>query len=624
LEGHDAQEAALMGAAVMSLATDVIFTVDAKTLKLCHANRAFSRLLGYEPHEITGLTIFDVVVTERANLDQSIATLARDGEVSIPLRQYRAKHGGLIDVELRASVTHVQGRTLYCAVARDLTPIRAAEARVRESEERFKLLADVAFEGIAITEGGRIVDVNQRFTELLRAPVQQLIGRPVSDFVAPEDRDRVIQSLRSGLPGPYEHTVLRTDETRFRAEVRAATVQVANRSLRVTALRDISERRALEEQVRLAQRMESVGRLAGGVAHDFNNLLTVILSVTRLLSEDPANGALEGDLGEITLAARRASELTQQLLAFARRQIVNPEVININDLVVTIEKMLRRVIGENIVLTTHCAKDLGNVRADTGQVEQVLMNLALNARDAMKHGGTLTLETANVSLGEDYTTKHPDTVPGAYVMMSVTDTGIGMDAPLMQHIFEPFFTTKELGKGTGLGLATCYGIVKQCGGSIWVYSEPGKGTTFKVYLPRVWDAAEERPATKHETQIGGHETLLVVEDNDMVRRIAVRVLQAHGYNVIQSKDGDDALRVYATTSRVDLLITDVVLPTINGKQLADALRRQQGDLRVLYTSGYTENTIVHQGVVDPDVHFLAKPYVPSDLLHKVRKALDEP
>ncbi|HEX2659907.1 MAG TPA: ATP-binding protein, partial [Polyangia bacterium] len=328
---------------------------------------------------------------------------------------------------------------------------------------------------------------------------------------------------------------------------------------------------------------------------------------------------------QIKTAAERAAQLTQQLLAFARRQIVEPIVLDLNDLVQNIDKMLRRLIGENVRLVTVPTPDLARIRADPGKIEQVLVNLAVNARDAMEVGGTLTIETANVELGEDYAATHPEVAAGRYVMMSVSDTGVGMDAATISHIFEPFFTTKSAAKGTGLGLATCYGIVKQSGGSIWVYSEPGRGTTFKVYFPAVTDTAPSAPAPTAIAVPAGRETLLVVEDDEMVRRLAVRVLRGKGYLVHETGDPLQALEMFdAAAPPVDMLVADVVMAGLSGKDLADRLRAKRPDLKVLYTSGYTENTIVHHGVVDAGVNFLPKPYVPDELARRVREALDKP
>jgi PAS domain S-box-containing protein len=619
----DDQYLHVMGAATLSLATDVLFIIDAATLRVSLANRAFTRVLGYSAAEVPQISLHDLIAADRASVDNNLAKLSSKGEIFLGARPYRRRDGSVTEMETRVGTTVVDGRTLYCVVARDLTEIRQAEGSLRESQERFKTLADVAFEGIAITEGGRIVDVNRRCSELLGVPRDALLGRSVIDFVAPESRETVAQHFRSGSEAPYEHMALRADGSRVPVEVQAKNATIGGRNLRVTALRDVSERRRLEEQFRLAQRMESIGRLAGGIAHDFNNLLTVILSLTKLLQDAPDDHDSTEDLAQIQAAADRASVLTHQLLVFARRQIAQPEIIDLNVLVTNLDSMLRRIIGEDISFTTVCARELGRVRADPGQVEQVLLNLVVNARDAMPAGGALTLETANVTLGDDYAAKHPLVAPGEYVVVSVSDTGVGMDAATLAQIFEPFFTTKGPGKGTGLGLATCYGIVKQNGGSISVYSEVGKGTVFRIYLPRLWEAASSRERPAPTAAVGGSETVLVVEDNDIVRRLAVRVLAASGYQVLEAGDGAEALRVYAAQQgRIALVITDVVLPGMSGKELADKLRQARPDQKILYTSGYSENTIAHQGVVDAGVHFLPKPYLPSALIEKIRAVLD--
>jgi len=375
--------------------------------------------------------------------------------------------------------------------------------------------------------------------------------------------------------------------------------------------------------VRRAMRMESIGRLAGGVAHDFNNLLTVILSVVKVMEQGRRDAADAGDLKQITAAAERAAQLTSRLLAFARKQITEPKVIDLNALVLGIDELLRRLIGEHITLKTVCQPGLGAVRVDPTQIEQVVVNLAVNARDAMEAGGTLTIETQNVELGADYAAMHPEVKPGEYVMIGVSDTGAGMDQTTLARVFEPFFTTKAHGKGSGLGLATSYGIVKQSGGSIWAYSELGHGTTFKVYLPRVREALSVPERKPDSVPATGNETLLLVEDDELVRRIAVRILTNHGYRVHAAADGAEALRRFTELEgRIDAVITDVILPSLNAKELVAELSRRKPGLRVLYTSGYTENTVVHQGVVDAGVNFLAKPYLPVDLARAVRDLLD--
>src|SRR5438552_6113255 len=342
--------------------------------------------------------------------------------------------------------------------------------------------------------------------------------------------------------------------------------------------------------------MEAVGRLAGGVAHDFNNLLTVILSYSDLLLEDrPPDAPDREDIEQIRKAAVGASALTRQLLAFSRQQVLEPRVLDVNTVVASTEKMLTRLLGEDISLTASLAPALGAVKVDPGQLEQIIMNLAVNARDAMPHGGRLSIETANVDMDESYVRGHPVAHPGPYVMLAVSDTGIGMDAVTQARIFEPFFTTKEAGKGTGLGLATVYGIVKQSGGFIWVYSEPGHGTSFKIYLPRV-DEPVARAVAAPEV-VGGSETVLVVEDVAAVRAVAREMLERHGYTVLEAPDGETALRLAGQHPGViRLLLADVVLPDVSGRQLADQLLELRPDMKVLFTSGYTDDAIVRPGV----------------------------
>ena len=614
----------VVGEAVMALGTDLVFVLDATSLRILRANVAFTKVLGYSSDEVPSLDMRQVSGSEARVWEANLAILVETGRIPVSVRPFRHKDGHIVDMETSVGRTVVGGRVLYCVVGRDPTERHEAERVRRDAELRMRTFVDAAFEGLTITDKGRIIDANARLAEIVRAPLDDLVGRPVMDFIAPESRADVTGHMASGAPQFYEHRLLRADGSVIPVEVRAKTIDVGDRTLRVTAIRDISERKSLEEQVRLAQRMESVGRLAGGVAHDFNNLLTVILSLVTFLTSRATSTRDREDLEQIESAGLRAAELTQQLLAFARRQIVEPKVLDLNELVTSLDRMLRRVIGEDVELATITVPNLGRIRADPGRIEQVLMNLVVNARDAMEGGGKLTIETANVELGPDYAATHPEVEAGAYVMLSVSDTGGGMDARTMTKIFEPFFTTKIPGKGTGLGLATCYGIVKQSGGSIWVYSEPGKGTTFKVYLPRVTEAAQQRSAPLSVAAAQGHETLLVVEDDEMVRRVAVRVLRAKGYVVHDTGDPRVALAIFEQLGRaVDLLIVDVVMAGMSGKELADRLRGVKRDLRVLYTSGYTENTIVHQGVVDPDINFLAKPYLPEDLARCVREALDK-
>jgi two-component system cell cycle sensor histidine kinase/response regulator CckA len=397
--------------------------------------------------------------------------------------------------------------------------------------------------------------------------------------------------------------------------------------------RDITERvraerelRAAEEQLRQSQKLEAVGQLAGGVAHDFNNLLTVITGYSELLLKRVrGDESLSSKVEEIKKAGDRAADLTHQLLAFSRKQVLQPKVLDLNQIITEMDRMLRRLIGEDIDLKTVPDPTLGKVMADFGQIQQVVMNLAVNARDAMPNGGKLTIQTGNVYLDEVYAARHVDIRPGHYVMLAVSDTGTGMDAQTLARIFEPFFTTKEQGKGTGLGLSTVYGIVKQSGGSIWVYSEPGLGTTFKIYLPLAEGVAESPQAGAPRPETGGAETLLLVEDEAAVRTFMSDILEASGYKLLVAGDGAEALSVGGTyRGPIHLLITDVVMPRMGGATLAGRLAPLRPETRVLYISGYTDDSLAHRGVLGPDVAFLEKPFSSDALLRKVREVLDGP
>jgi PAS domain S-box-containing protein len=491
-----------------------------------------------------------------------------------------------------------------------------AVARVTTSEERYRTLLDNAHDAIAIlTPEGVIREVNQRWSAILGRPREEMIGLRLNDLLPIDETSE---------PAPIAE-ISRPDGTVALVALSSNEIDIGGDRLVFTVGRDVTEQRKLEHQLLQAQKLEAIGHLAGGVAHDFNNVLTAILGFAELLTEElPADSPGRGDLIEIKRAGERAAGLTRQLLAFSRRQILQPIVLDVNQRIRDLEVMLRRVISEDIDLIVTLAPALGQVRIDPTQLEQILVNLVVNAGDAMPRGGALTIETRNVTLDEDYRQHHFPVNPGAFVMVAVSDTGIGMDEATRERIFEPFFTTKEVGKGTGLGLATVHGIVKQSGGDIWVYSEPGRGTTFKIYLPQVVQpaaAVAERVTTGDLAR--GTETVLLVEDDQAVRRLARVTLERAGYNILHAANPKEAVRVTAdSNARIDLLLSDVVMPESDGPLLFDRLRPQHPGLRVLYISGYADEAIVRHGILVEGTPFLQKPFSPHALARKVRDVLD--
>jgi two-component system cell cycle sensor histidine kinase/response regulator CckA len=507
-----------------------------------------------------------------------------------------------------------------------------AEAALRASEERFRALVENSTDALFLMDAeGRVTYLTPSTQKHLGWEPQQMTGRSIFEFAHPDDRElvglKMAETLRNpGLPIGQEVRYEHADGSyRIMEGVGVNRLEDPSVGAIVVNLRDITERRRLEEQLRQAQKMEAVGQLAGGVAHDFNNLLTAILGYTSLMLDDlPPNDPLRLDLIEIQSAGERAAALTRQLLAFSRRQMLQPQVLDINTIVKQLEKLLRRLISEDVELVTALAADLAAVRVDPASVEQILVNLAVNARDAMPVGGTLTIETANVDLDDTYALTHPVMPPGRYVMLAVGDTGQGMDEGTRARVFEPFFTTKEQGKGSGLGLATVYGMVKQSGGFIWVYSEPGHGTVFKVYLP----PAEERTATRsvdvdrRGDSKPGWETVLLVEDEDAVRALAREVLRRNGYVVLEARHGVDALRLAERhTDDIHLLITDVVMPHMSGKEAAERLTTVRPSMKVLFMSGYTDHAVMHRDLT-PGAAFLQKPFTAEAFARKVRQVLD--
>lgn len=531
-------------------------------------------------------------------------------------------------------IKDAQGRVLqWIGTMTDIHERKQAEQELREREDQFRVTFEQAAVGIAhVGLNGQWLRVNNKLCEIVGYSREELLTRTFQDITHPDDLDADLACVRQILAN--EIPTFSMEKRYFHRQGFVVwtnlTVSLARQPSGepryfISVVEDITERKRLEEQLLQAQKLESVGRLAGGVAHDFNNLLTAVLGYGQLLQEEfDLEPEAQEYLNNITLAADQGAHLTGQLLAFARRQVIAPKIVDLNTLLFSLDKMLRRLIGEHIELVMLPGKDLHSVRVDPGQFEQILINLVINARDAMSDGGKITIETYTATLDVDHNHYHEEVAPGAYAVLAVSDTGSGIEETVRLHIFEPFFTTKEKGRGTGLGLATVYGIVKQAGGHIWLYSEPGEGTIFTIYLPRTSGSVEAAAVALHPpAPKGGQETILVVEDEPAVRMLAVQALHGRGYTVLEATNGVEALQlVQGREQALALLVTDVIMPQMNGKELADRLLHIHPTLKVLYASGYTENTIEHHDVQESGATFLPKPYTATTLAHKVREILD--
>ena len=564
---------------------------------------------------------------QRANAD----AIELGVPVDIEHRVHRPD-GRLCWVRARASVERevLDRPDRMVGTVQDVTDRRAASDALSESAKMLRAVFDNTSDSLVVfKDAGVYLDVNPATCELFGRPREELVGHVGADYYVDFETRSARESLSAQGHNSGEVTIRRPGgELRF-VEYSAKTDILPG--LHLALFRDVTgrrvaddQRRHLADQLRQAQKMEAIGALAGGVAHDFNYVLSVILSFTSLVLDDlKAGDPIRADIQEIGRAGERATDLTRQLLAFSRKQMLQPQVLDLGKAVLGMEKMLRRLLSEAIELSLLSPSALGSVLADPGQLEQIVMNLAVNARDAMPSGGKLSIELANAELDLDYAALHREVAPGRYVMLAVTDTGVGMDAATRERIFEPFFTTKEMGKGTGLGLSTVFGIVKQSMGHIWVYSEPGRGTTFKVYLPRVEQAARTvRSVPPEPESLRGSETVLLVEDEEHVRVATRTILQRHGYNVLDAQNGGEALLICEQfTAKIHLLLTDVIMPRMSGRQVAERLVPMRPDMKVLYVSGYTEDSVIHHGVLDAGIAFLAKPITPNALLRKVREVL---
>ncbi len=535
---------------------------------------------------------------------------------------------------IRANPVFDEGKRLtgIVEVSLDISAIKRTQEALRHGEEFFRSVLENVLDIVTIMDSAILFQyVSPSVTRTLGYLPSDLLGQNGLDYVHPDDLERVraaLMRVRTGrrMAQPLEFRFRHHDGT-WRTLESIAVNQLENPVVSgiLIVSRDVTALKQLEEQVRQTQKMEAIGRLAGGIAHDFNNLLTAINGYSEmLLSQTAPSDPIRKDLEEIYKGGQRAAALTRQLLAFSRKQMLDERVLKLNTAISETDRMLRRLIGENIELVTVLQADLHRVKADPAQIEQIIVNLAVNARDAMPQGGKLTIETANVELDEMYAATHAGVTPGQYVLLAVSDTGEGMDAETLSHIFEPFFTTKAPGKGIGLGLSTVYGTVKQGGGHIWVYSEKGRGTTVKIYLPRVEEEPEEIEAAPAAMSLTGSETILLVEDEEIVRKLVRQILVEKGYRVLEASNGTDALTLceQVADEPIHLLLTDVVQPGMSGRELAERMVKTRPDTKILYMSGYTENAVVHHGVLDEGVNFIQKPFTPQGLLKKMRRVLD--
>ncbi len=629
-----AEEARVLLRKAVDTAGEVIFTTDREGI-ITFINPEFTRLYGYTAEEVVGKSTPRILKSgvmsaeAYANFWKTILgkRVARTEMINT------SKDGRIVFAESSANpILDERGDISgFLAIQQDVTERKQAEEAFRQAEERFRKAFNTNPEPVTISTlaDGRYIDVNESFLRIMGYRRQEVIGRTskeINYWQMPEDRDTFIRQLR-------EHGKISDAEINFRTKsgekrsglLSAETIELDGQECLLAVTKDITARKDLEQQFRQAQKMEAIGKLAGGVAHDFNNLLTVINGYAEvMLGQLQPQSSHTNYLNEIRKAGERAAGLTRQLLAFSRQQVLAPQVLDLNQVIANVHTMLKRLIGEDIDLVTTPGQRLGLVKADPGQIDQVLLNLAVNARDAVPKGGKLSIETANMELGATYAREHMTVVPGAYVMLAVSDSGTGMDAETQKRIFEPFFTTKEKGKGTGLGLSTVYGIVKQSEGYIWVYSEVGHGTTFKIYLPRVDAPVAVVGSAKTEAELScGRETILVVEDDTPIRQLISETLKSKGYLVLEATNGEEALGVAGKhLQTIQLLLTDLVMPGMSGRTLAERMAALHPEAKVLFISGYTDDAVIRHGGLEVGTAFLQKPFTPGVLVKKVHKVLD--
>jgi len=614
--------------ALFSRAGDGIFIMSLDG-KLIDINESFARMHGYDTVELLQMNIKDLDTPDTSKrFPERVARLMAGETLTIEVEHYH-KGGHVFPLEVSASLISFGGESYIQSFHRDITDRKRVEDALRSSEEKYRLVVENANDAIVIAQDGRILYANPRFFDFIGESAEKLVGNTFIGLIHPDDREWVVgyHTMRmrgEQAPMIYEFRLVNNEGETLWVENSLVLTTWQGRPATLSFLRNITQQKQLETQLIQAQKMEAVGRLAGGIAHDFNNLLTVITGYVELIlgkqgKEDP----FHKEMMEIKNAADKTAELTRQLLAFSRKQILQPKIIDLNDIVVNMENILRRLIGEDIDLLTDLGKDATTVLVDPVQIEQVIINLAVNARDAMPDGGQLVIQTKNALLDDSFAREHPSVVPGPHVVLSISDTGIGMSQGTMSKIFEPFFTTKDKGKGTGLGLSTTYGIINQSKGHIVVESVQGSGTTFRIYLPKAEGVEPSYRKARSNDAMGGEETVLVVEDEPEVRELIREILVGKGYTVIVAGGGEEAVLLSDDFKEpIHLLVTDVVMPGMNGRELADRISAARRGVKVIFMSGYTDDVIGHHGVLGDGIEFLEKPFSPETMVSKIREVLD--
>jgi two-component system, cell cycle sensor histidine kinase and response regulator CckA len=608
-----------------------MWVYDRKTLAFLEVNEAARSHYGYSRDEFLGMTVLDI--QPKRGAPPGVKAIRRRRPHELPQSEnvtQRKKDGTLIVAELASHAVTFRGVGAMLVLAHDVTDALRNEQKLHQVEQRLSIAFRSSPMAITISTKveGRYIDANEAFLRMIGRRREDIVGHTsfeLNVWQSTEDRARIIEELdRAGAVSSF-NTVFNSRERGVRSvQISAESIQLDGVPCVLAITNDVTEAKALEEQLRQAQKMEAVGRLAGGVAHDFNNMLGVIMGYCDLAESRADRRSAERDVAQIKKAAERAAGLTSHLLAFSRQQVLRPSVFNLNDVVPDLLSMLFRVTAADVDLRFEPSPTLGNVKADPAQIEQILVNLVVNASDAMPQGGKVTIETTDAELDEGYTRGHPEVRPGRYVVLSVSDTGSGMSPETLLKIFEPFFTTKSPGEGTGLGLAMVYGAMQQSGGHINVYSEEGKGTTFRLYFPRVEEEVALWPAPGPEAELAsGSETVLVVEDESALREMTTELLRKEGYTVLEAADGPTAIARSAEYDKpIDVVLTDVVLPGINGREVASRIAEARPGVKVIYMSGYTAPSVVSQGLLESSVVLLPKPFTRVALLRQLRKVLD--